>query len=305
MKAIVAHEYGNSDVLKLESIADPTPGPGEVLIRVAATSVNPIDFKQRSGSVKAFAPMHFPEVLGVDVAGTVQALGPGVTELSVGDQVFGMANHTYAELCVVKATSLAKVPDGMDLVESAALPLVVTTGNELITRGLDLKPGQTVLITGAIGSVGRSAVFSAKQLGARVIAGVRKAQFQEASNIGADQVVALDDSEAVARLPQVDAVADTVGGPTGASLMAKVKPNGSFASVLGEPENARDFPSVKFTAIYAQPDTNVLSFMARAVNERKLAIPIREKLPLEEAQKGQLDAEKGTGGKILLITGSS
>ena len=103
MKAIVVHQYGGPEVLKFEEYPDPVPGPGEVLVRVAAASVNPIDYKRRAGLTKDFYPLHFPGLIGVDMAGTVVKIGPGVEGFSVGDQVFAMADNTYAELCVVKA----------------------------------------------------------------------------------------------------------------------------------------------------------------------------------------------------------
>ena len=133
MKAVVVHQYGGPEVLKFEEYPDPVPGPGEVLVRVAATSVNPIDYKRRAGLTKDFYPMKFPGLIGVDMAGTVVKIGPGVEGFSVGDQVFAMADDTYAELCVVKAAVLAKVPKGLDLIQAAALPLVTVTGNQLLS----------------------------------------------------------------------------------------------------------------------------------------------------------------------------
>src|SRR5271163_843967 len=103
MKAIVVHEYGGPEVLKYEEYPDPVAGTGEVLVRVAASSVNPADYKQRSGAMKEFFPIHFPGVVGIDVSGTVAAIGPGVQGFAVGDRVFAMENHAYAELCVVQA----------------------------------------------------------------------------------------------------------------------------------------------------------------------------------------------------------
>jgi NADPH:quinone reductase-like Zn-dependent oxidoreductase len=133
MKAIVVHQYGGPEVLKFEDYPDPVPSPGEVLVRVAATSVNPIDYKRRAGLTKDFYPIQFPGLIGVDIAGTVVKVGPGVEGFSVGDRVFAMADNTYAELCVVKAAVLAKVPKGLDLTQAAALPLVTTTGNQLLS----------------------------------------------------------------------------------------------------------------------------------------------------------------------------
>jgi NADPH:quinone reductase-like Zn-dependent oxidoreductase len=301
MKAVVVHQYGGPEVLKFEEYPDPVPGPGEVLVRVAATSVNPIDYKRRAGQTKDFYPIKFPGLMGVDLAGTIVKIGPGVEGFSVGEQVFAMAADTYAEFCVVKAVILAKVPKGLDLIQAAALPLVTTTGNELIAEGTGIKPGQTVLVAGAAGGVGRSAVFTAKQRGAIVIAGVLNRQIEEARTIGADQVVATDDDNAIANLSPLDAVADTVGGKTAEKLIAKVKPGGVFASVLGAPQNAETYPSVKVVPVFAKPDTKTLQFMAEAVRDGKLVIPISRKLPLSDAAAGQAAAEKGGIGKVLLV----
>ena len=300
MKAIVVHEYGGPEVLKFEEYPDPVPGPGEVLVRVAAASVNPIDYKRRAGLTKDFYPLHFPGLIGVDMAGTVVEVGPGVEAFTAGNRVFAMADNTYAQLCVVKADVLADIPEGLDLIQAAALPLVTTTGNQLLSA-TEIKAGQTVMVVGAAGNVGRSAVFTAKERGATVIAGVLKRQIDEAKTVGADQVVATDDDTAIANLPPLDAVADTVGGRTAEKLIAKVKPGGIFASVVGAPQNAAKYPSVKVAPVFSKFDRKTLEFMAEAVRDGKLVIPISQTLPLSEAAQAQAAAEKGGSGKILLV----
>ena len=300
MKAVVVHQYGGPEVLKFEEYPDPVPGPGELLVRVAATSVNPIDYKRRAGLTKDFYPIKFPGLIGVDIAGTVVKIGPGVEDFSVGDQVFAMADNTYAQLCVVKAAVLAKVPKGLDLIQAAALPLVTTTGNQLLSA-TGIKAGQTVLVVGAAGNVGRSAVFTAKTRGADVVAGVLKRQIDEVKTVGADQVVATDDDTAIATLPPVDAVADTVGGRTAEKLIGKVKPGGVYASVVDAPQSAAYYPSVKVVHVFSKFDRKTLEFMAEAVRDGKLIIPISQKLPLREAAEAQAEAEKGSVGKILLV----
>ena len=302
MKAIVVHQYGGPEVLKFEDYPDPVPGPGEVLIRVAAAGVNPIDYKRRAGLTKDFYPLQFPGLIGVDLAGTVVKVGPGVEGFFVGDQVFAMADNTYAELCVVKAAVLAKVPKGLDLIQAAALPLVTTTGNQLLAA-TGIKAGQTVLVVGAAGNVGRSAVFTAKERGATVIAGVlmRQMQTEDTKTVGADQAIATDDDTAIANLPQVDAVADTVGGKIAEKLIAKIKPGGVYASVVGAPQNAAKYPSVKVVPVFSEFDRKTLESMAQAVRDGKLIIPISQKLPLSKAAEAQAEAEKGATGKILLV----
>jgi len=300
MKAIVVHQYGPPEVLRYEEYPDPAPGPGEVLVRVAAASVNPVDYKRRAGLTTEFYPLKFPGLIGVDVAGTVIRLGPGVEGFSIGDPVFAMADDTYAELCVVKAAILAKVPKGLDLIEAAALPLATTTGNQLLLA-TKVDVGQTVLVAGAAGSVGRSAVFTAKTRGATVIAGVLRRQIDGAKTIGADQVVATDDDTVIASLPPLDAVADTVGGRTADKLIAKVKPGGVYATVLKAPDTAAEYPSVRVVAVFSKFDRGTLEFMAEAVRDGKLLIPISETLPLRQAAEAQAAAEKGVAGKILLV----
>ena len=300
MRAIVVHQYGGPEVLKFEDYPDPIPGPGEVLVRVAATSVNPLDYKRRAGLLKDSFPIRFPGVIGTDIAGTVIRTGSGVEGISIGDHVFAMADNTYAELCVVKAAVLAKVPKGLDLIQAAALPLVTTTGNQLMSA-TGIKTGQTVLVVGAVGNVGRSAVFTAKQRGATVIAGVLKGQMDDAKTVGADQAIATDDDAAIANLPPLDAVADTVGGNIAGKLIAKVKPGGVFASVVGAPRNAATYPSISTVFVFSKFDRKALEFMAEAVRDGKLVIPVSQKLPLSEAAKAQAAAEKGGAGKILLV----
>ncbi len=300
MKAIVVHQYGGPEVLKFEDYPDPVPGADEVLVRVAATSVNPIDYKRRAGLMKDFYPLQFPGLIGVDIAGTMVKLGPGVEGFSVGDQVFAMADNTHAELCVVKASALAKVPEGLDLIQAAALPLVTVTGNQLMSA-TGINAGQKVLVVGAGGNVGRSAVFTGKQRGATVIAGVLQKQMDEVKTVGADQVVATDDDTAIVNLPLLDAVADTVGGRIAEKLIGKVKPGGVFATVLAPPQSTAYYPSVKVAHVVSKFDRKTLEFMAEAVRDGKLVIPISQKLPLREAAEAQASAEKGGTGKILLV----
>jgi len=299
MKAVVVHKYGGPEVLKFEDYPDPVPGAGEVLVRVAAASVNPLDYKRRAGLTDDYYPIHFPGLIGVDMAGTVVKIGPEVEGFSVGDQVFSMADNTYAELCVVSAAILVKVPKGLDLIQAAALPLVTITGNQLLSA-TGIKAGQTVLVAGAVGNVGRSAVFTAKERGATVIAGVLKRQVDEARTAGADQAVATDDDTAIANLPPLDAVADTIDGRTAEKLIAKVKPGGVFATVLRAPQNAAKYPAVKVVPVFSKFDRKTLEFMAEAVRDGKLVIPISETLPLRQAAEAQAAAEKGVAGKILL-----
>jgi NADPH:quinone reductase-like Zn-dependent oxidoreductase len=300
MKAIVLHQYGTADQLKYEEMPDARPMQGEVLVQMAATSVNPIDFKIRSGAMKAFAQVQFPLILGRDAAGTVKELGSGVTKFKVGDRVMALTNRTYAQLVVIKEKDLAHIPEGMDTVQAAALPLVTLTGEQLITRGVKPTAGQVVLVAGAVGSVGRSAVFALKNAEAKVIAGVRANQMDEANSLGADDVISLEDDGQMHKHAPYDGVADTVGHDTAAKLLALVKPGGSFASVLGEPSNRKDFPQVNVTPIRVVEDGAELERLAQAVKDGKLQIPAGKTLPLEKMAEAHTLAEKGGIGKVLI-----
>ena len=301
MKAVVLHEYGGPDKLKYEDAPDPVAGEGELLVRQTATSINPIDYKMRSGAAKAHFPVKFPGILGRDIAGIVRAVGPGVSGFAEGDKVIALGKATYAELVVVMATDAALLPEGLDLVEAAALPLVTLTGEQLVTRGTGVKAGQTILVAGAIGGVGRSAVWTAKKAGATVIAGVKKSQLKEAQGIGADEVIALDDASAMEKLGFVDAVASAVAGETAEMLLGKVKQGGVFGSVLGPPGNTTMHPTVQVTPIMAVPDAKKLRELAEDVAAKRLTIPIDRMIPLKDAGEGQAAAEKGGIGKVLLL----
>jgi NADPH:quinone reductase-like Zn-dependent oxidoreductase len=300
MKAVVLHEYGPPSKLKYEDFPDPKAGPGEVLIAVRAAGINPIDWKMRSGAAKEHFPLTFPAILGRDVAGIVRELGDGVKDFAVGDRVFALADATYAELCVVKAADVAKIPDGVDMTTAAVVPLVSVTGDQLIREATAAQPGQTILLTGAVGSVGRCALFAANEIGANVIAGVRKNQIVEAKSLGAAEAIDLSDDAAIAKLGTVDGVADTVDGDVAPKLLAKVKPGGNYGSVLGPPKDAALHPTVNVKAITSHRNPATYVHYAEAIRDGKLQLPIDRIMPLSDAAAAHAAAEKGGIGKIVL-----
>ena len=255
MKAVVLHEYGGPEKLKFEDkVPDPQVDRNTVLIEAAAASVNPIDWKVRSGARQKDFPLVFPAILGRDVSGVVRVVGANVKNFKPGDRVLAFSNKTYAELVAVPESEVTHLPDGVDLVESAAIPLIALTGDQLVRRAANLQNGNSILVTGALGSVGRAAVHTAKKMGARVIAGVRKKQLEAARSLGVADVLAIDDEEAVAKLGTVDAIADTVGGEVGAKLVAKVTPGGSFGYASFLPNGTAELHlSVKISRVFAHP----------------------------------------------------
>jgi NADPH:quinone reductase-like Zn-dependent oxidoreductase len=303
MKAVVLIAYGDVDKLELRDLPDPHPAPDELVVRMASSSINPVDWKMRSGAARDRFPVQFPGILGRDAAGDVVEVGAQVTSFAVGDRVLGLVKGSYAELVVAPLEAWTKLPEGIDVADAGALPLVLLTGAQLIEDAVNPRAGDTVLVTGAVGSVGRAAVYGGKMRGAKVWAGVRRSQREEAGALGVDGVVALDDESAVAGLPALDAIADTVGGETIARLYAKLKPGGTIGSVLGEPPGAKERGFV-VRAFMAHPDPAMLARYAAAVAEGKLVIPIARRMPLVDAGEAQTFAEKKRpGGKVVLLGG--
>jgi NADPH:quinone reductase-like Zn-dependent oxidoreductase len=300
LKAVQLHAYGGVDQLIYEDVPDPKPVDGELLVKVAATSLNPVDWKLRRGDLKDAMPLQLPAILGRDVAGTVVSLGSGTQGFQPGDRVMGLVNRAYAEFLVAKPEALTRIPDGLNTEDAAALPLVVLTGAQLIEDGVQPKPGQTVLITGAVGSVGRTAVYVARKHGMKVIAGVKASQRKEAETLGADQVVALDDDKEIAALGQVDAIADTVGHDVIQKLMSHIRPDGVLATVVGAPPGSQG-KGFRVQQVWSHPDSKRLHALAEAVAKGEFSIPIAKKMKLSQVREVQTTAEAGGVSKIVLI----
>jgi NADPH:quinone reductase-like Zn-dependent oxidoreductase len=281
-------------------VPEPLAAAGEVLVKTIAVSINPIDWKLRRGDLKEMMPLEFPTILGRDLSGEVVALGEGVKGLKVGERVFGLVNRSYAEYVVCKPVDLARTPENLDGFDAAALPLVLLTGSQVIEVGVRPRPGEIILITGAIGGVGRTAVHVAKQHGAHVIAGVRSSQRAEAEGLGADRVIALDDMKEIAGLPELDAVADMVGHETIDRILLRIKKNGVLATVLGAPPSAEG-RDLRVVSIWAQPDSVRLEELGREVARGLFSIPISKRFELSQIREAQQLAEKGGIGKIVLI----
>lgn len=300
MKAVVMEQFGDVNQLQLEDVDEPAVGSGEVRVRVRATSINPVDWKIRSGAVRGLIDVDLPAILGRDLAGEVETVGPGVSGFAKGQRVMALANGTYAELTTAKADVLASIPDKLSFEQAAALPLVTLTGAQLIERAIKLWRGQRVLVLGALGGVGRSAVHVALDHGATVIAGVRKSEIEEAATLGAHQVVAIDDEKELEKLRDLDAIADTVGGPTAERALRTLKEGGVFGTVLAPPKNAGR-ENVHVAGLMAQPDASRLYELADDAARGSFTIPIAKTLPLEEVREAQREAERGhTHGKIIL-----
>jgi NADPH:quinone reductase-like Zn-dependent oxidoreductase len=279
----------------------PKYGENEVLVKVRATSVNPIDLKLRSGAAKSRMPLTLPAILGRDLSGEVAETGRSVTGFPKGMRVMALTNRTYAEYTVATADVLAPIPEALSFEQAASLPLVTTTGSQLIERAVKPKAGQTVLVTGALGGVGRTAVHVAHKHGARVLAGVRLREKEEAAKLEVEGVVAIDSEEEIGQLHDLDAIADTIGGTTIQRLLKTIRKGGVLGSVLGQPEGADKY-DMHVEAFMAQPDASRLYQLADDVARHEFSIPIARTMKLNEIQEAHRIFERGgLSGKIVLI----
>ena len=301
MKAALLYSYGGPEQLRYEDTAMPKYGDDEVLVKLRATSINPVDVKIRGGAAKARFPIEFPAILGRDLSGEVAESGRNVQGFPKGMRVMALANRTYAEYTVVKSDVLAPIPDALSFEQAGALPLVTTTGAQLIERAVKPNPGETVLVTGALGSVGGTAVHVARKHGARVLAGVRAKEKEEASKLSVDGVVAIDSEEEIGHLHDLDAIADTVGGTTIQRLLKTIRKGGVLGSVLGQPEGADKY-DIRVEAFMVQPDAARLYQLAEDVARHEFSIPIARTMKLQDIQQAHRIWEQGgLAGKIVLV----
>jgi NADPH:quinone reductase-like Zn-dependent oxidoreductase len=302
MKAVRLHRYGGPEVLVYEDAPDPVAGPGELLIAVEAVGVNPADFKFRYGWYDAYFPRELPLILGMDVAGTVAALGAGVDGFSVGQKVFGMIPHThtggYAELVAAPAEFFALLPAGLDVISAAALATPGITAVELIEDDLDVRPGQRIIVTGATGGVGRAAVFAARRRGVHVTAAVRANRQAEAAAI--TDAVILTDAPLPAGLPPFDSIADTVGGEAANGLLELLKPGGVLSSVSTTPVGDTRGLDVISRRFSCHPDPARLAELGLALAAGRFSMPPVHGMKLAKAAEAHRLIEAPGAGKIVL-----
>ncbi len=306
MKAIRIHEYGGPDVLSIDEIPMPEPAADEVLIRVHATSVNPVDWKIREGLRKEKFPSKLPLTLGWDVSGVVEQVGEKVSIFRKGDEVYGRPDPTrngaYAEYIVVKANLLSIKPISIGHTEAAAVPLAgLTAWQGLFDHGL-LKEGQKVLIHAAAGGVGTYAVQFAKSKGAYVIGTASDQNIDFLKRLGADEVIDynMDNFETI--LSDIDLVLDTIGGDTQLKSIEVLKIGGRLITTLA-PEFVTEAKAknVHLTAYMAQSFPEQLAEIATMIDAGKVKPIIDQVLPFTEARSAHMRSEEGhTRGKIVL-----
>lgn len=226
--------------LTLRDMPDPRPGPGQVLVKIAATSANPIDGKLQGGAFKAVMPMEMPLILGSDLAGTVVALGDGASRFKVGDEVFGCPHPigTFADRIAVAETDLAFKPARLGMVEAASLPLVALTAWQVLVESAAIKPGDKVLIHAGSGGVGTIAIQLAKQLGAYVATTAGPDNLELVKGLGADTVIDYRHEDFAERLSGYDVALNTLGGDVLERSLKVLRPGGKLISISGPPDPA-------------------------------------------------------------------
>jgi NADPH:quinone reductase-like Zn-dependent oxidoreductase len=302
MKAITIHQYGDPEVLTLENLPTPAPSSNEVLVKVHAVSVNPVDYKWRkNGPFKAF-----PVVLGWDVSGVIESLGADVTEFRVGDAVFGtvrfpLEGRAYAEYVSAPITDIALKPSSQSHLEAAAMTLAPLTAHQVFET-MHLERGQTVLIHAAAGGVGHYAVQLAKARGARVIASASAKNREFVLGLGADEFVDYTARSFEEVVQNVDAVFDCVGGETLPRSFAVVKKGGWLVSIVAQPsEELAQQHGIRIAQVLVHPSRTDLEHFAGLVAEGKLKSHVSQTFPLERVADAHRAQETGrTVGKIVL-----
>jgi NADPH:quinone reductase-like Zn-dependent oxidoreductase len=301
MQAVVVRETGDPDVLRLEEVARPEPGDGEVLIRVFAASVNPVDWKYRRG----FAPKPLPAVLGNDVSGVVEvSRAEGFAE---GDEVFGLAaSGGYAQFATSPAGIIAQKPAGVSHEQAAGIPVAGLTAWQALFDRAGLERGQTALVAGAAGGVGHVAVQFAKRAGARVIGTGSSRNREFVLGLGADEYIDYTEQDVAEAVSGVDVAFDTVGGETTQSLLPAVRDGGILVTIAGPPpEQEASQRGVRAELLIMSPNSEQLRRIAELVAAGEVHLEIAQALPLADVSRAHELSESGhTRGKIILTVSS-
>ena len=307
MKVIRIPEFGGPEVLRMESVAVPKPGIGEVLVKVGAAGVNPVDYKIRNGKYPAVKQDKLPYVLGRDVAGTVVECGPSAARFAKGDAVFavpGIGRGGYAEYAVVKVSEAAPKPESLDVIQAGGVPLAALTAWQGLFKHGNLKAGQRVLIHGGAGGVGHFAIQFAKAKGAHVITTVSATHVDFVRRLGADEVIDYQAQRFEDVIAEVDLVFDLVGGETQERSWKVLKRGGVLVSTLTEPSQddaaARGARGLRYTVTESGAD---LATIGELIDAGKVKPVITKTYQLKEAAAAErfLEQEHPAGKVVLSV----
>jgi NADPH:quinone reductase-like Zn-dependent oxidoreductase len=306
MLAWQVHEFGPPDVMRLDSIPRPDPGNGEVLVKVAAAGVGPWDGWIRAGN--SALPQPLPLTLGSDLAGEIVAIGPGVSGLQVGDEVYGVTNPrfigAYAEYALARATMISRKPASLTFVEAASVPVVAVTAWQALFDKAKLEAGQTVVIHGAAGNVGAYAVQLARDAGLRIFATAAAGDAAFVRQLGADTVIDFKSQRFEDEIREADAVIDLVGADTQTRSFQVLRRGGRLISAVSAPDQQlAERHGVEAAFFLVEVTTQRLAQLAGLLDSGKLRARVGEVIPFAEAPKAHLMLENvlpGPKGKIVL-----
>jgi alcohol dehydrogenase len=308
MKAARIHNYGGPDEVHFENAERPTPGEGQLLIKVKAAGVNPVDWKIRKGYMQKNLPLHFPVTLGGDFSGVVEAVGPGVEGFEIGEEVYGQAgvmtggSGTFAESTLAPAEAVAAKPKSVGHKEAAALPLVGVSALQALVENLKLEKGQRVLIHGGAGGIGSAAIQIAKHLGAYVATTAAGSDLEYVKSLGADQAVDYKKEKFEDVVDEVDDVLDTVGGETYKRSFAVLKRGGRIVSMIEQPnQELMEKRGAEAIMQFTKVTTERLQKLTELVEAGALKINIDRTFPLEQAGEALREIEEHPPrGKVVV-----
>lgn len=307
MLAVSQDELGEAGVLKMIETARPVPGATEILVRVHAAGVNPVDWKRRRYGYDGLPAF----ILGWDVSGTVEAVGPGVTIFKPGDEVFGMPKfpgmaNAYAEFVTAPARQFARKPASLTHVEAAGLPLAGLTAWQSLVDTASVRAGQRVLIHGAAGGVGHFAVQIAKARGAYVIATARAPKHDFVRNLGADEVIDYTTADWSEAVREIDVVFDTIAGEYGPRSLRTLRPGGLLIQIPGPVDPALDRAAtahgLRAVFVLVEPDGAGVAALGALADEGLLRVHVDTAVPIVEVAKAhEIGETNRTMGKIVLV----
>ena len=309
MKAVVIHAYGGPEVLQIEDVPRPEPKENEVLIRVMAASVNPVDAMIRQGYLAKIIGDKFPLIPGMDVAGVVEKAGAKMSKFKAGDPVYAFftlaSEGGYGEFVVANENEVAPKPKALTYEQAAAVPAAGSTAWKALVETANLSAGQTVLIHGGSGGVGHLAIQIAKARGARVIATASTANQDFIKQMGADVAIDYTKTKFEDIAKDVDVVLDAVGGDTLKRSYGVVKKGGIIVSIVDEPEQAAlETHGIRGVSIRTDPKASTLEELTRLIDAKKMTPVVSQVLPLSEVVKAHEQiATRHTQGKIVLKVG--
>jgi NADPH:quinone reductase-like Zn-dependent oxidoreductase len=305
MKAVRIHDYGSADMLIYEDVPRPTPQAGEVLVRVCATSINPVDWKIREGRIGNKSTQKLPVILGMDLAGVVETVGPGVTTLQPGQEIYGVADTSrsgaYAEYAIASVDAIAPKPLSLSYTDAASVPVVAMTAWQALFEKCNLSAGQKVLIHAAAGGVGTFAIQLAKWKRAFTIGTTSAANMDFVSSLGADTVVDYKSTPFETVVEDIDVVFDPLGGTTRSRSWSVLKAGGTLVTIVGPFPPETPNQRVKAVGVGMHPSTSLLNEIAALLDTRQVRACVEQVFPLTEIRQAQALSQNGHArGKIAI-----